>query len=257
MAPRDKSTRHPDHSLSRESTTPQMEETEFLSVDDCRSRLPFRISERQLRRLLRASGLVVEHRWQLALPVRNWPDFVRFMTCRSTSGPRSSRSTAKTGASGFRGARSRSSAKTARSSEKEISSARAQIRALCARNDRLNAELEAAAGAGPLERTFEEAVVIYLGAGGDKRFLGEEEGKPRNKLLDFLGQYRVNEIDDAVMAKAVAKLYPTATPATVNRQLFTPVISVLRMACKGKAWKPEPHTTQGARRHQAGAAAGG
>jgi len=113
-------------------------------------------------------------------------------------------------------------------------------KALCRQDcDRLNQELEAAASAGPLEPTFEEAVLIYLGAGGDRRFLGEEEGKPRNKLLDFLGQYRVNEINDQVMIKALTAIYPTATPATINRQLYTPVISVLRMASKGKPWKPD------------------
>jgi integrase len=113
-------------------------------------------------------------------------------------------------------------------------------RALCQADcDRLNRELEAAASSGPLEPTFEEAVATYLGTGGDKRFLGEVAGGPRNKLLDRLGSIRVNEISDAVMVAAAAALYPTATPVTVNRQLYTPVIAVLRMASKGKPWKPD------------------
>jgi integrase len=97
---------------------------------------------------------------------------------------------------------------------------------------------EAVATSGPLEPTFEEAVATYIQLGGDKRFLGEVEGGPRNKLLDFLGHYRVDEINDAVMARAVAQLYPNATAATRNRQLYTPVISVLRLAASGKPWKP-------------------
>jgi integrase len=81
-------------------------------------------------------------------------------------------------------------------------------------------------------------VATYLTTGGDKRFLGEVEGGPRNKLLDALGQYRVDEVTDAVMAATAQKLYPKATAATLNRQLYTPVISVLRLAAKGKGWKP-------------------
>jgi integrase len=112
-------------------------------------------------------------------------------------------------------------------------------KAMCQQDcDRLNAELEAAAGAGPKEQTFEESVLTYLQAGGDRRFLGEEEGKPPNRLLQFLGHYRVNEIDDVVMTQAWRELYPNAASITVNRQLYTPVIAVLRMAAKGKPWKP-------------------
>lgn len=119
-------------------------------------------------------------------------------------------------------------------------------RALCQVDcDRLNRELESAATSGPLEPTFEEAVATYLGTGGDKRFLGEVEGGPRNKLLDFLGSYRVNEITDTVMGRAVTQLYPTAAAVTVNRQLFTPVISVLRLAAKGKTWKPDLKRPEG------------
>ena len=113
-------------------------------------------------------------------------------------------------------------------------------RTLCQADcDRLNRELEAAASAGPVEPTFEEAVATYLGTGGDKRFLGEVEGGPRNKLLDRLGRIRVNEITDAVMVSAATAIYPTASPVTINRQLYTPVIAVLRMVSKARPWKPD------------------
>lgn len=119
---------------------------------------------------------------------------------------------------------------------------RAQCQTEC---DRLRREIEAEISSGPLEPTFEEATVTYLTSGGDKRFLGETADGPRNRLLDFLGRHRVNEIDDAVMAKAVREIYPTATAATINRQLYTPVVSVLRMAAKGKSWKPQLQRPKG------------
>jgi integrase len=98
--------------------------------------------------------------------------------------------------------------------------------------DRLNTELEHDAKAGALAPPFENAAAIYLQLGGDGRFLTD-------RLLDEIGQIRCNLIDDAVMTKAARKIYPTAKPATLNRQLYTPVISVLRMAAKGQPWKPD------------------
>jgi len=98
-------------------------------------------------------------------------------------------------------------------------------RALCQTEcDRLNKHYEDLAIAGPLEPTLEEAVATYLGAGGDRRFLGEVEGGPSNKLLDILGKHRVNDINDQLMIKAVAALYPTAAPATTPT--LYPVIAV-------------------------------
>lgn len=96
--------------------------------------------------------------------------------------------------------------------------------------DRLNRELELAALADDVP-TFEQAAETYLEGGGDGRFLDD-------RLLDFVGSWRCDAIDDAMMVRAVKALYPTATAATVNRQLYTPVISVLRLASKGKQWKP-------------------
>jgi integrase len=111
-------------------------------------------------------------------------------------------------------------------------------RALCAQDcDRLNAELEAKVLSDAPEATFAEAALVCLRSGGDKRFLVDKNGKPA-KLLAELADRRVNEIDDAVMTAAAAKLYPDAEPITVNRQLYTPVVTVLRRAAKGKGWKP-------------------
>jgi hypothetical protein len=94
---------------------------------------------------------------------------------------------------------------------------------------RLNKELEAKALTDAPEATFAEAALIYLRNGGDKRFLTKKDGTPA-KLLAELADKRVNEIDDAVMTAAAVKLYPDAEPITVNRQLYTPVITVMGLA---------------------------
>src|SRR5262249_32848314 len=113
-------------------------------------------------------------------------------------------------------------------------------RALCAEDcARLNKELEALALADAPEATFAEAALVYLRAGGDKRFLVHSKSGEPSKLLAWMHEKRVDEIDDAVMTEAAVALYPSAAPITVNRQLYTPVIAVLTMASKGKPWKPD------------------
>jgi integrase len=107
------------------------------------------------------------------------------------------------------------------------SDSRAACQADC---DRLNRELEVAALSDDVP-TFEQATAVYLESGGDGRFLSD-------RLLDLIGQWRCDTFDDAMMVKAMKALYPEASAATVNRQLYTPVISVLRQAAKGKQWKP-------------------
>ena len=75
--------------------------------------------------------------------------------------------------------------------------------------------------------TFARAVTNYLAAGGEARFLTA-------KLLLAIGVMQCADIDDSVMADLAGALYPGRSPAYVNRALYTPVISVLRMAAKGK-----------------------
>ena len=97
--------------------------------------------------------------------------------------------------------------------------------------DRLNIALEAAVTAGPRVASFTEAALVYLQTGGEARFL-------HDKLLDQIGHLPCDLIDDAVMTAAARAIYPGCTPATVNRQLYTPVIRVLNLAAKGREWKP-------------------
>jgi integrase len=71
--------------------------------------------------------------------------------------------------------------------------------------------------AGP---TFASAVVTYLKAGGDDRFI-----KPL--LLRFKETPLVDIDQDAIDAAAYA-LYPSGTASTRNRQVYTPVSSILK-----------------------------
>lgn len=75
--------------------------------------------------------------------------------------------------------------------------------------------------------TFARAVTNYLAAGGEARFLTKA-------LLLRIGIMQCADIDDSVMTDLAAALYPGRSPAYVNRALYTPVVSVLRMAAKGK-----------------------
>jgi len=73
--------------------------------------------------------------------------------------------------------------------------------------------------------TFAEAALNYINSGGETRFL--------TPILQFFGpDIRVFEIDNAAVNKAAAKLYSTVQPATINRQLITPISAILAMAAK-------------------------
>jgi integrase len=72
------------------------------------------------------------------------------------------------------------------------------------------------------EPTFLSAAVAYGKAGGDRR--------PIQKLIAHFGETALRLIDqDAIDAAALA-LFPTQTPATRNREVYTPVSAVLKSA---------------------------
>lgn len=76
-------------------------------------------------------------------------------------------------------------------------------------------------------RTFRAAAIAYLYAGGDPRFM--------SAIIDLTGPYALcdrllADIDQIALDSAAAELYPNATPATVNRQFYTPVSAVLKRA---------------------------
>lgn len=113
---------------------------------------------------------------------------------------------------------------------------RSACQALC---DQLNRDLEAEATATHDEPVFARAAAVYVSTGGDARFLTD-------KLLMAIGHHRVDLINDEIVARVAGEIYQNASAATLNRQLHTPIISVLRQASKGRPWKPSITRPRGA-----------
>lgn len=85
--------------------------------------------------------------------------------------------------------------------------------------------------------TFLEAAVSYLEAGGEGRFLGswdQDAGRWTGLIGHFLDT-PVRSIDQAALDEAARKLYPKGKPATLVRQLYTPMAAVLHHA--SAKWK--------------------
>lgn len=80
-------------------------------------------------------------------------------------------------------------------------------------------------------RTFAEAALSYMEAGGEKTHLAPILGIIGRKPLIAIGQA---EID--TLAK---RLKPTGAPATLNRHIYTPVAAVLHHAAR-KRWCQKP-----------------
>lgn len=70
--------------------------------------------------------------------------------------------------------------------------------------------------------TWSEAVIVYLQRGGSDRYLGPLLERWRGKTLPEITQQEVD--------RAAQELYPNAAPATQVRQLYGPVVSVMRAA---------------------------
>jgi integrase len=72
--------------------------------------------------------------------------------------------------------------------------------------------------------TFVGAAVSYLEAGGEKLYL-----KP---IIARIGSMALAKIDQKLIEKTARELYPEAAPATLNRQVYTPIAAVLNHAAK-------------------------
>jgi integrase len=72
--------------------------------------------------------------------------------------------------------------------------------------------------------TFLEATVLYLEGGGEVRFI--------EPLAKHFGTTPLSRIGQAAIDNAAKVLYPSASPATWNRQVYTPVSAVLNFAAK-------------------------
>jgi integrase len=86
---------------------------------------------------------------------------------------------------------------------------------------------------------FASATSDYLDAGGDARFLPP--------LIKHFQETPLSAIDQRAIDQAAIKLYPNASPATRNRQVYTPMSAVLRGAGVTSALK-RPKGSRGEQR---------
>lgn len=102
-------------------------------------------------------------------------------------------------------------------------SARTGKRAIAAKLlTKLEGEIERGELAEKGEATFASAAASFMNAGGERRFM--------TPLLKHFGNPPLREIDQAAIDDAAAKLYPTGSPATRNRQVYAPISCVLKHA---------------------------
>jgi integrase len=96
------------------------------------------------------------------------------------------------------------------------------------------------------ERTFADAALAYLKAGGDATFL--------SPIIALKGEYSlqdklVTDIDQIAIDNAAKAIYPHASPATLNRQVYTPISAVLKRAgierkiMRPKGWRGSKATS--------------
>lgn len=97
-------------------------------------------------------------------------------------------------------------------------------------------DIERGEFAGKASATFLSAAVSYMQAGGESIYVA--------RLIEHFGEKPLPEIDQAAIDNAATDLYPDASPATRNRQVYTPVSAVLHHAGKGFAMK-RPKGAQG------------
>src|SRR6516164_2309485 len=87
---------------------------------------------------------------------------------------------------------------------------------------KLERDIESGVLTGKTATGFGAAAAAYMKAGGDKRFL-------RPLILHF-GDTPLDQIDQVAIDNAAADIYPDATAATRNRQVYTPIVAVLNRA---------------------------
>ncbi len=69
-----------------------------------------------------------------------------------------------------------------------------------------------------------EAFLKYIESGGERRFLPP--------LVDRLGRLRLSEINQATIDRVALELYPHATDSTRARQVYAPMVAVLKHAAR-------------------------
>jgi integrase len=81
-------------------------------------------------------------------------------------------------------------------------------------------EIERGCYARPDAPTFASAAIAYMSMGGEKRFLPP--------LLKHFGERPLATIDQRAIDEAAVALYPAASNATRNRQVYSPVSAILK-----------------------------
>jgi integrase len=104
---------------------------------------------------------------------------------------------------------------------------------------KIEREIEEGAFARSGVPTFDSACKGYLSAGGDPTFLRSLIAHFRDKPLTQIGQTQIDE--------AAATIYPNASQATRNRQVYTPVSAILKSAGVETRFK-RPKGSRGNRR---------
>lgn len=79
------------------------------------------------------------------------------------------------------------------------------------------------------ERTFESAMQTYILKTGQRNYL--------EKILDEIGHLPLCDVDGDVIDATAQKIYPGRSAATLNRQIYTPISAILRMA-ESKTYRP-------------------
>ncbi len=94
---------------------------------------------------------------------------------------------------------------------------------------KVRADIERGLFAKPSEPTFADAALRYIDLHGEDRFV--------LRLAEHFGNIPLTRIDQAAIDGAAVALYPRATPATRNRQVYTPVSAILKRAGIKEQWK--------------------
>jgi integrase len=87
---------------------------------------------------------------------------------------------------------------------------------------KLERDIESGALARSEGTGFAAAAAAYMKAGGDPRFLAP--------LIKHFAHTPLDQIDQVQLDNAAADIYPQATASTRNRQVYTPMVAVLRRA---------------------------
>jgi integrase len=83
-------------------------------------------------------------------------------------------------------------------------------------------EIESGKFSEPGETTFSSAALAYMKAGGERTYI--------KRLLEHFGDKPITQIGQVEIDSAADRLYPQASGATRNRQVYTPISAIFRQS---------------------------